>query len=108
MQLTELKERLSPLIVEDRKLQLLLEDAIVFVETVCNRIFQRDAIPKALLPIITKYVRFELEHDAMITSESIAGMSQSFASKEELTNELINELSYTGLRRVNFKVFGGI
>lgn len=107
MQLSELKTRLDPIIVEDEKLQLLLDDAIAFVETTCNRKFSLGDFPRQLAPIITKYVRYELEHDATVKSESIGGMSQTFTSKDELTNQLVNDLSYTGLRRVRFTPFGG-
>lgn len=107
MQLSELKTRLEPIVIEDAKLQLLLDDAIAFVETVCNRKFSLDNFPKQLSPIITKYVRYELEHDATVKSESIGGMSQTFTSRDELTNQLVDDLSYTGLRRVRFVPFGG-
>lgn len=108
MKLDELKVRLDPLTAPDEKLQLLFDDAVSFIETTCNKSFPLDeTFPKQLKPIVAKYVKFELAGEDMVKSESIAGMSQTFVTKDELKSHLVSELGRLGFRKMRFKAFGG-
>lgn len=108
MTLEELKVRLGQTTATDEYLQFLLDDALVFVESACNQTF-RDAetFSQALKPIMVKYIKYELQGEDLVQSETIGGMSQTFRSKDELKSSLINDLSRTGLRKIKFTPFGG-
>lgn len=108
MTLEELKVRLGATTASDEYLKFLLDDALVFVESACNQTF-RDAetFPQGLSPIIAKYVKYELQGEDLVKSETIGGMSQTFTSKSELKQSLISDLSRLGLRKIRFTPFGG-
>lgn len=108
MTLEELKVRLGATTASDEYLKFLLDDALVFVESACNQTFRDvEKFPRGLNPIIAKYVKYELQGEDLVKSESIAGMSQTFASKDELKQSLINELSRLRLRKIRFTSLGG-
>ena len=101
MRLDELKTRLGTTSASDAQLLLLLEDAILFVETQCGGNY-----PEAAKSVVMKHVKYALNDSGNIRSESLAGMSQTFASQEEMQNALIAELGKLGLRRIRFVPLG--
>lgn len=113
MKLQELKTRLQMEQTDeanDTYLQTQLDDAIEWVQRVCNQPFIVDGVltlPNVVKSVVTQYVAFELQGNAGIKSESIGGMSQSFDSVSERNQSLMHKLSSAGLRRVRFRPFGG-
>ncbi|WP_341320830.1 phage head-tail connector protein [Solibacillus sp. FSL H8-0523] len=113
MELQELKTRLQMEQTEtanDAYLQLQLNDAIEWVQRVCNQSFIVDyalTLPNTAKSVVAQYVAFEMQGNAGIKSESIGGMSQTFDSATERNQSLISKLSAAGLRKVRFVPFGG-
>lgn len=94
----------------DAYLQLMLEEAIEWVQGVCNQSFKVKGVlelPAVAKGVVAQYVAFELQGNTGIKSESIAGMSQAFDSAEERNNTLIKKLGSAGLRRLRFRPLGG-
>lgn len=94
----------------DAYLKLKLNEAIEWVQGVCNQSFIVNEViklPSIAKGIVAQYVLFELQGNTGIKSESIAGMSQAFDSAEERNDALIKKLSSAGLRKLRFKPFGG-
>lgn len=113
MKLTELKTLIQMKESEttnDTYLQLKLEEAIEWVQGVCNQSFTVNGVlelPAVAKGVVAQYVAFELQGNTGIKSESIAGMSQAFDSAEERNNTLIKKLGSAGLRRLRFRPLGG-
>jgi len=94
----------------DAYLKLKLNEAIEWVQGVCNQSFIVNEViklPSIAKGIVAQYVLFELQGNTGIKSESIAGMSQAFDSAEERNDALIKKLSSAGLRKLRFRPFGG-
>ncbi|UED81076.1 phage head-tail connector protein [Lysinibacillus sp. CD3-6] len=94
----------------DAYLKLKLNEAIEWVQGVCNQSFIANGViklPSIAKGIVAQYVLFELQGNTGIKSESIAGMSQAFDSAEERNDALIKKLSSAGLRKLRFRPFGG-
>ncbi|CAM5191367.1 phage head-tail connector protein [Lysinibacillus sphaericus] len=94
----------------DTYLKLKLDEAIEWVQGACNQSFIVNGVlelPAVAKGVVAQYVAFELQGNAGIKSESIAGMSQSFDSADERNNTLVKKLSTAGLRKLRFKPFGG-
>ncbi|MFC5541558.1 phage head-tail connector protein [Ureibacillus suwonensis] len=112
MTLDELKRRLQipdEDTSKDEYLQDVLEEAIEWVQCVCNQDFLVDGelkLPSVAKSVIAQYVNFEMQNNAGIKSESIGGMSQTFDSVEERNQALISKLSSAGLRKLRFKPLG--
>lgn len=100
MRLDELKTRLGTTNATDAQLQLLLNDATHFVELQCGE------YNDAAAPVVMKHVKYALHDTGNVRSESLAGMSQTFASQEEMQRALTVELSKLGLRRIRFIPLG--
>lgn len=113
MELIELKQRLqlpTDDVSNDTYLQLQLDDAIEWVQMVCNQSFVYDgvlALPNVAKSVVAQYVAFELQGNTGIKSESIGGMTQTFDSATERNQSLISKLSAAGLRKVRFRALGG-
>lgn len=113
MELQELKTRLQMEQTEtanDAYLQLQLDDAIEWVQRVCNQSFivgDTLTLPNTAKSVVAQCVAFELQGNAGIKSESIGGMSQTFDSVAERNQSFISKLSAAGLRKVRFVPFGG-
>ena len=112
MDLQELKTRLQmdqTDTTNDTYLQLQLNDAIDWVQHVCNQSFMVNGVltlNNVAKSVVAQYVSFEIQGNAGIKSESIGGMSQTFDSFTERNQSLIRKLSSAGLRKVRFRPFG--
>jgi hypothetical protein len=112
MTLDELKRRLQipdEDTSKDEYLQIVLEEAIGWVQNVCGQDFIVDGelrLPAVAKSVIAQYVSFELQNNAGVKSESIGGMSQTFDSVDERNQALISKLSSAGLRKLRFKPLG--
>lgn len=112
MTLDELKRRLqipAEDASKDEYLQIVLEEAIGWVQNVCGQDFIVDGelrLPAVAKGVIAQYVNFEMQNNAGIKSESIGGMSQTFDSVDERNQALISKLSSVGLRKLRFKPLG--
>lgn len=106
MTLDELKARIDVGTTEDGTLQVKLDDAVDFVCGYLNRTFDDNDIemPARVKRIVAKYVGAELAFVGVegIKSESLAGMSQTFESRDERDNALKAELRATGLRKLRW------
>ena len=104
MTLEELRARVDTT-VEDAPLQVKLDDAIDFVEGYLNQSFDDDnPMPGRVKRIIAKYVGSELSFDGAegIKSETLAGMSQTFESREERDSAFKSLLRATRLRKLKW------
>lgn len=104
MTIDELKLRLGKTSATDEQLLLLLDDAMTHITRVCNRSFTPQELKDyGLHPMIAKYVRYELEAEDLVKSETIGGMTQTFHTKDDLLQSFTSELSRLGLRKLSFK-----
>lgn len=104
MTLEELRARVST-DIEDASLQVKLDDAIDFVEGYLNQSFDDDnPMSGRVKRIIAKYVHSELSFDGAegVKSESLAGMSQTFESREERDSAFKSLLRATRLRKLSW------
>lgn len=106
MTLNELKARVNVGETDNDTLQVRLDDATDFVCGYLNRTFDENDIemPARVKRIIAKYVSAELAFAGTegVKSESLAGMSQTFESRDERDNALKAELRATGLRKLRW------
>lgn len=106
MELNNLKVRLQMPLDDETKdalLTELLSDAVSFVESVTQKPLQD--LPQAVNGIIVKYIRYELQGNTGVLSETIGGMTQTFESSEARDAALSKELQKIAPRKVRFHAF---
>ncbi|MEK3801774.1 phage head-tail connector protein [Bacillus sp. FSL K6-1234] len=108
MDLAELKVRLgipAEDTSQDAKLQIDLEDGISYAMAYCNNLFvgpdNTVSLPPAVKKGIALLIKIERESPSGVLSESIGGMSRSYAADEERLNP-VHEL-FRPYRKIRFR-----
>lgn len=103
MELSELRMRLdvSEEDVSDVKLQLLLDDAVDWVQRVCRQSFVDEEgnlqLPSVVKKTIAKYIDFDLNSTDGVKKEEIGDTKFEYYDLEQLNMDLLKDLKAAGL-----------